>query len=300
MVRPAALNPQIGIPATRGPLDRLGTMRSLTALIVAAALCGPAAAAAPAPVEIAANGVKLKGFIYRPEGNGPFPAIVGLHNCEGLAGSGTPLSARYSDWGERLMARGFVVLFPDSFGSRGMGAQCSAGQRSMRSGRERVGDADAARHWLQEQKYVAPDRVSLIGWANGAVAALWTVRPRVANKKDAKPDFRSAVAFSPGCRRLRDTAWSARLPTLVLIGAKDDWTPASACEQMVAGARGRSARASIVVYPGAHHDFDHPDLPLQRRSNVAFAAGGTGRVHVGTNATARADALKRVAEWIAR
>ena len=192
-----------------------------------------------------------------------------------------------------------MVLFPDSFGSRGIGAQCSAGQRSMRSGRERVGDADAARRWLQEQKYVAADRVSLIGWANGAVAALWAVRPRAA-KKDAKPDFRSAVAFFPGCRRLRDTAWSARLPTLILIGAKDDWTPADACEQMVAGARGRSARTNIVVYPGAHHDFDHPDLPLQQRSNVAFATGSTGRVHVGTDAAARADALKRVPEWIAR
>ena len=274
-------------------------MRPLTALIVAAALCGPAAAAAPEPVEIAAEGVKLKGFVYRPAGHGPFPAIVALHNCEGLGARGVALSARYSDWGERLLASGFVVLFPDSFGSRGIGAQCSAGQRSIRSGRERVGDADVARRWLQEQKYVAPERVSLIGWANGAVAALWTVRPR-ATKKDAKPDFRSAVAFFPGCRRLRESAWSARLPTLILIGAKDDWTPASECEQMVRDARGRSARASIVVYPGAYHDFDHPDLPLQQRSNVAFASGSTGRVHVGTDARARAYALKRVAEWIAR
>jgi dienelactone hydrolase len=118
----------------------------------------------------------------------------------------------------------------------------------MRSGRERAVDADAARRWLQQQSYVAPDRVSLIGWGNGAVAALWTVRPRTA-KKGETPDFRSAVAFYPGCRRLRDTAWSTRLPTLILIGAKDDWSPASACEQMVAGARGRTAQASLTVYP---------------------------------------------------
>ena len=122
-----------------------------------------------------------------------------------------------------------------------------------------------------------------------AVAALWTVRPRTA-RKDGKPDFRSAVAFFPGCRRLRDTAWSARLPTLILIGDKDDWTPASACEQMVAGARGRTARASIMVYPGAYHDFDHPDLPLQQRPTWRSRPGRIGRVHVGTDAAARADA----------
>jgi dienelactone hydrolase len=278
-------------------------MRHLISLILAAGLALPVAAWAgvpePEPVEITVEGVKLKALIYRPEGKGPFPAVVALHNCDGLAGRNVPIAPRYRDWGERLVAAGFVALFPDSFGSRSLGPQCNTGQRSMRSGRERVVDADAARRWLQQQPYVAGDRISLIGWANGAVAALWTVRPRVAKKGDT-PDFRAAIAFYPGCRRLRDTAWSARLPTLILIGAMDDWSPASACEQMVAGARGRTARAAITVYPGAHHDFDHPDLPLQQRNGIAFATGGTGPVHVGTDPAARADALKRVAEWLAR
>ena len=277
-------------------------MRYLTILIFAvivgaAALCaGSAAQAAPDSVDIEG---KLKGLIYRPQGSGPFPAIVALHSCDSLSDPKGMIAHRYADWGERLAAAGYVVLFPDSFAARGLGTQCAAGQRSMRSGRERVADVEAARRWLQAQAYVAADRVSLIGWANGAVAVLWTIRPSAA-RRDGKPDFRSAVALFPGCRRLRDSAWSARLPTLILIGAKDDWTPASACEQMVAGARGRTARISITVYPDAYHDFDHPDLPLQQRSNVAFATGPAGRVHVGTDAEARADALKRVPEWIAR
>jgi dienelactone hydrolase len=253
----------------------------------------------PEPVEIAQSSLKLKGFLYRPEGNGPFPAVVALHKCDGLTDGHMPLAVRYRDWGEKLVAAGYVVLFPDSFGARNLGPQCNSGQRSLRSGRDRVVDADAARHWLQQQSYVAPDRISLIGWGNGGVAVLWTARPRAA-KKDDKPEFRSAVAFYPGCRRLRDTAWSARMPTLILIGAKDDWSPASACEQMVAGARGRTAQASIMVYPGAYQDFDHPNLPLQQRSNVAFATGLSGRVHVGTDRAAREDALKRVTEWLAR
>ena len=272
-------------------------MRQLTALIFAAIMGTAPAGAAPDAVDI--DGAKLKGLIYRPAGNGPFPAVVAMHGCEGLPEPGSVISRRYADWGERLMGAGYVVLFPDSFAARGLGAQCSAGQRSLRSGRERVVDIEAARRFLQAQAYVAADRVSLIGWANGGVATLWTVRPGAA-RRDGKPDFRSAVAFYPGCRRLRDTAWAARLPTLILIGDKDDWTPASPCEQMVAGARGRTARATIHIYPGAYHDFDHPDLPLQQRLNVALATGPIGRVHVGTDEAARADAAKRVAEWIAR
>jgi dienelactone hydrolase len=88
------------------------------------------------------------------------------------------------------------------------------------------------------------------------------------------------------------------VPTLVLIGKADDWTPAEPCETMVAGARGRSAKAEIVTYPGAHHAFDHPNLPLRERSGLAYATGG--RAHVGTDPNARADAIRRVSEWLAR
>ena len=277
-------------------------MGRIAAFILAAIVAGTGAAAAaapaPEPVEIPHGEQKLKAFLYRPEGNGPFPAVVALHGCDGLAGRRSPLGRRHRDWGERLVAAGFVVLFPDSFGSRKLGPQCNVGERSLRSGRERVGDVETARRWLQEQAYVAPERISLLGWANGAVAALWTVRPRTL--KDGKPDFRSAVALYPGCRRLRDTAWSARLPTLILAGAKDDWTPANLCEQMVADARGRSAQATIVVYPGAHHNFDHPNLPLQQRTGIQFGTGASGRAHVGTDTAARNDAFRRVPEWLAR
>ena len=273
-------------------------MWRIAALILAVLAGTGSAVAAPDVVEIPFGELKLKAFLYRPEGNGPFPAVVALHGCDGLTGMRSPLGKRYRDWGEKLAAAGFVVVFPDSFGSRKLGPQCSAADRKLRSGRERVGDVEAARLWLQAQSYVAQDRISLLGWANGAVAALWTVRPH-AGAKDGKPDFRSSVALYPGCRRLRDTAWSTRAPTLILVGAKDDWTPATACEQMVSGARGRSAQAAIVVYPGAYHNFDYPNLVLQVRTGVASAAGNS-RVHVGTDAAARADAFKRVPEWLAR
>ena len=152
-----------------------------------------------------------------------------------------------------------MVLLPDSHGSRGAGSQCALRSRSIRNDRERVADADAARAWLQSQSWVAPDRVSLLGWSSGAIAALWTVRARPQPQAKDGPDFRSAVALYPGCRRLSNAAWSARVPTLILIGRADDQASAAICQQMVAGARGRSARVEIHVYPGAHHDFDHPE-----------------------------------------
>ena len=222
-------------------------MRHLTGPILAAiismAIFGPAKAAPPGPepVEIATEKTKLKGFLYRPKGPGPFrpwsrcmtatasrggaPTSRGAI-ATGASGSRPPASSCCS---RTVLARA------------AWGRNATPASAAMRSGRDRVVDADAARHWLQEQSYVAADRVSLVGWANGGVAALWAVRPRT-GMKDDKPDFRSAVAFYPGCRRLRDTAWSARMPTLILIGAKDDWSPASSL-RADGGGRTRAFRA---------------------------------------------------------
>ncbi|HXW25636.1 MAG TPA: dienelactone hydrolase family protein [Xanthobacteraceae bacterium] len=272
----------------------------LTAVILAFLATTGAALAAPQLVEMSEGSTKLTGYLYRPDGDGPFPAVVALHGCGGLSGRSGPVSVRYRDWGERLAAAGFAVLFPDSFGSRELASQCTVQARSVRTARERVADAVAARHWLQRQSWVVADRISLLGWQNGAVAALWTIRRRGRDGEEGAPDFRSAVALYPGCRRLVQTEWSARVPTLVLVGAADDWAPATACEQMVAGARGRSAQTKIVVYPGAYADFDHPDRPMRQLTNLAFSADGSGRAHSGTNPAARADAIKRVPEWLAR
>jgi dienelactone hydrolase len=283
-------------------------MRAPFALLTAAAVAtqimviwaGPALAAGnPEAVDIPQKeSGRLKALLFRPDGQGPFPAVVGLHNCTGLRNSAGVVGARYRDWGERLAKSGFVVLLPDSNGSRGIGSQCNVRARSLRTDRERVADADAARTWLQAQTWVAADRVSLLGWSSGAIAALWAVRARPQlTAKEASPDFRSAVALYPGCRRLSNAAWSARVPTLILIGRADDQASAATCQQMVAGARGRSARVEIRVYPGAHHDFDHPTRPLQTRTGLAFSVDGTGHVHSGTNPAARADALKRVPAW---
>jgi dienelactone hydrolase len=275
-------------------------IRTLILAIVAVGLIGIAlAAAAPDAVDIPDGNLTLHGMIYRPEGAGPFPAIVAMHDCGGLEPRPLAEAQVYTEWARLLVADGFVVLFPDSFGSRGIGSQCREQNRKVHASRERVADANAARRWLQGQSYVRPEHISLLGWSNGAVAALWTVRPNLAPRNDGS-DFRSAVAFYPGCRRLRETAWSARVPTLILIGSADDWTPASTCQQMVAGARDRSARVQIVVYPGAHHEFDWANAPVRLRTGLVNTADPSGKAHGGTNPAARNDALKRVPQWLAR
>ena len=250
-------------------------------------------------IEFGVGEYRLNAELYRPVGAGPFPTIVAMHGCNGLLDASGKTRPQYVDWGEKLSAQGMAVLFPDSYGSRGLGSQCRVRSRTVQPFRERVGDANAARTWLHAQEWVQKDRISLLGWSNGAAAALWTVRPRVA-PKDGLPDFRAAAVLYPGCRRLGESSWSTRIPTLILIGAADNWTPARDCEQMVAGARGRSARAAIIKYRDAYHQFDRENLPLLELRGLAFTADGSGRAYIGSNPDARADAFKRVPQWLTR
>jgi dienelactone hydrolase len=270
-------------------------------LMMLAATCAAGAASLPAPhqVDIPSGSVTLHAQLFKPDGEGPFPTVIALHGCDGLGGHSEPVLSRYRDWAEQLLKTGHAVLLPDSYGSREVGPQCQIRERERRvqARRERVADITASRLWLAQQSWVARDRISLVGWANGGSALLWAVRPQSLSKS-GEADFRSAIAFYPDCRASSGLGWSTRVPTLVLIGAKDDVTPPAACRQMVDGAHGRSALARIIVYPEAFHDFDRANLPPH--AIPASDAAAPERGHIGTDAEARADSQQRVADWLAR
>jgi dienelactone hydrolase len=277
---------------------RLPSATALLALFAVTFTVDAAPLPAPRQVDIPAGNRVLHAQLYRPDGDGPFPSVIALHGCGGLAGRSEPVLLRYRDWAEQLLKAGNAVLLPDSYGSRELGPQCRVRDRWVLARRERVADIMASRQWLVDQPWAARGRISLLGWANGASAVLWAVRPQLSSRK-AEPDFRSAIAFYPDCRVSSGLGWSARVPTLVLIGANDDISSPPACRQMIEGARGRSALVHIVVYPGAYHDFDRANFPLRAMAGTSDVAAPE-HGHLGTDAEARADSQRRVAEWLAR
>jgi len=264
----------------------------------------PVAAAdqAPESASIPAGGenepAKLDAVLFKPQGQGPFPAIVAMHGCSGLWSSknGSALSPRHADWGQRLSALGYVVIFPDSYGSRHLGPQCKNGERKVEPYRERVEDANAARRYLQTLPYVKPDAIGLLGWSNGGSTVLYTVRPKD-SPNAGSPDFRAAVAFYPGCTAIADKGdWATRLPLLIVMGDADDWTPAKPCKALAAA---NPDRVKLILYPGAYHDFDNAAQKLHELHGLAFTAKDGGIAHAGLNPAARAAALKDVPEFLA-
>jgi dienelactone hydrolase len=199
----------------------------------------------------------LQGYLRRPSGTAPSPAVILLHSCNG---NWRRIDER---WGKRIAAWGYATLSVDSFGPRG-----------IKSCRESASDdftADAYRalHFLAQQPSIDPARIAAVGFAWGGLSVLVAVERGIIEQ--GSPDkFRAAVAFYPPCARLKG---DMTVPTLILIGERDDFNSAEECRNLVAGRdswgisrqKDRDIPIKLVVYPGAYHAFDapNPKTPLE-------------------------------------
>jgi dienelactone hydrolase len=230
---------------------------------------------------------ELRGLVMRPNGLGPFPAIVALHGCGGLFKEGA-LVAREAAWAKLLASHGYVVLFPDSFGPRGVTTDCEG---NVRAWAERSYDAYGALRYLQAQSFIIGERIGVMGWSHGGGTVIFAIAPNsIARPADLpKGDFRAAVAFYPAwCSRLSPD-WKPDIPFLLEIGAEDDSIQPAPCIERAESAKAGGAPMQIKVYDDAVHDFDWPGDTLHTIISPSGKAA-----HYGVNEDARADALVRV------
>lgn len=243
--------------------------------------------------------VRLSALQFRPQGRGPFPAIVLLHGCSGMYTPSGYVTNSYRHWAELLSEDGYVALLVDSFNPRGYRTICELQQRPILESRERVEDAYAAARWLNQQPYVAAGRIGLLGWSNGGTGTVYSMRPA----SRIEPGFRAAVAFYPGCRTLSraKTPYRTYSPLMILSGEADDWTPAEPCRQLAAIAQKEGAPVEIITYSGAHHAFDRIGLPVRYRPNVRnLSKSDRLGATVGEHPQAREDAIRRTKAFFAR
>jgi dienelactone hydrolase len=257
-------------------------VRTLLLLLLLTAPALAATVEIPGP-----DGIVLKADLILPPHPTDVPAIVALHGCGGA------LRDRDEQWTRALTAAGHILLFPDSFGSRGLASQCRVTDREATSGGLRRADALEAARWLATRPGTPPGGVVLLGWSDGGSTLLAA--------GEASPELppgllRGLVAFYPGCRGASvKPGWRPAAPLLILIGESDDWTPAAPCHAL---AKEVGAALTLVAYPGAYHDFDAP-RPVRILQNIPHSQNADETVHAGENADARADALARVPAVIA-
>jgi dienelactone hydrolase len=194
----------------------------------------------------------VEGYLSKPEGAGPFAAIVYLHGCAGLSENVRKNIARL------MTGWGYVSLAVDSFATRGITDQCTQLDPT------RLGDALGALSYLSGLSFVDARRIAVVGSSQGATVAL-KLASTYEDIFDVPRDPRSiaAVAYYPMCGAMTEDLIR---PALILIGELDDWTPAKDCKLWTKWQVDRGAPAKLVVYPGAYHAFDVSALADGRES----------------------------------
>jgi dienelactone hydrolase len=194
-------------------------------------------------------GDRLRGHLAKPEGDGPFPAIVALHGCSGLPEAVVQAAS------ERAVSRGYVILLVDSFTTRSIDHTCTPDKYAAADIFTRMLDAYGALLFLARQPFVDAHHVAVAGASQGGMVTLSVTEARSIGLfvNPSNLGFRAAIALYPGCGVV-----GARpsIPTLILVGELDDWTPASDCERALERWGNAGAPIQLVTYRGAHHGFD--------------------------------------------
>ena len=214
----------------------------------------------------------LMGYLARPDKPERHPAVIELHGCGGFGAMDVVVA-------DVLKSFGYVALALDSLGDANVCEQNSGDGEFAEAF-----DAYAALDWLAEQSYVDFNRVALLGFSMGGGAALTAVEPGLIEDKKSR-HFRAAIAYYPWCK---DRAGLTTVPTLILVGDRDDWTHASWCQEMMARRDGQGSPVELTVYPGATHAFNF--FPGAPRVYLGH--------HVEYDPKATADAWKRVRAFL--
>jgi dienelactone hydrolase len=197
----------------------------------------------------------LRGFLRHPESPGRSPAVVLLPSC------GKYTKQLDDHWGARISSWGYVTLTIDGLDTRGI---TNCGTLTNTDPSDLAYDAYRALDFLVQKNFVDPKRTAVIGFALGAWQTLAAVE-RGPVQSASKHKFRAAAAFYPLCGGLKGTM---TVPTLILIGERDDWGTADACRKMVVGEddvgisrqKQTGAKVQLIVYPDAYFGFDIPSL----------------------------------------
>ena len=242
------------------------------------------------------QGITLIGWSFKPAGTGPYRAVVMLHGCAGAYSYSDPtkgVANLYREWGDRLVAAGYVALLVDSFTPRGAAQnECGLGTASVSVVNARPVDAYAALQFLASKPFVSANRVGLLGWSHGGSSGMATMD---VTRATASYRFKAAVVFYPGCGLynafggISRSTWKPYAPFVILHGSADTVVSPAICQTRVTRAQALGATAtSLTLFPDAHHNFD----------SARAIGGGFLQADIDAKRTADAQAMQVFATYL--
>jgi dienelactone hydrolase len=207
----------------------------------------------PKPELIQGLGSNISNKVVKPEGNGPFPAVLLVHTAGGLAND------HIKDYARALLGKGYVVLIQDSLGPRGIPFV----SRTTPRAHPQVGVRDAYQglEYLAQQSYVDKNRIYQMGTSWGGFVASSLASKGISEVNDAKVRFRASAGLYSSCGLgstdpYRFIFSDFDRPILLLLAGDDKELKPGNCFQELQALKDKGLPLDFHVYEGIGHAWD--------------------------------------------
>jgi carboxymethylenebutenolidase len=233
-------------------------MKPLLVTFLMSVFAAAAFAADGQPVSYQSGSETVSGILYTPEGKGPFPALVVIHEYWGLNDWVKEQASKLADQGYVVLAidlyRGKVATTPDE------AHQIMRGVPDDRATRDLL----AASAYLRSLKSVDPARVGDIGWCMGGGYAL--------NLAIADPKLKAAVINYGHLATDDATLKQINAAILGIFGGQDKGITPADVNKFESQMKALGKTVNIHSFPDAGHAFENSNNKQAYRADDAAQA----------------------------
>src|SRR5271169_4671792 len=210
------------------------------------------------PVSYKSGDETVNAVLYTPQGKGPFPALVVIHEWWGL-----------NDWvkeqASKLADQGYVALAIDLYRGK-VATTPDEAHEIMRGVPQDRADRDllAASSFLRSQKNVDPKRVGSIGWCMGGGYSL--------DLAINDPKLRAAVINYGHLASDDATLKKINAAILGIFGGQDKGIPPADVNKFESQMKALGKTVDIHIFPDAGHAFQNPNNKTGYRADDAAQA----------------------------
>lgn len=196
----------------------------------------------------------IDGYLAKPQGAGPFRAVVILHGNAGLPEDIQNTAAQVAQ-------AGFVGLAVSCTSRESDPSQISRDfLRSNSFGERYMADTQAGIDYLKTQPFVTPDGVGMIGFCGGGIVTL--IFSTISEDVEAVVAFYAAPFVAPENNLPSDPrphlisfVEKFRVPIQGHYGTQDDYISLEEVEQFQQEIERHHAPVELFIYKGAAHGF---------------------------------------------
>lgn len=196
-------------------------------------------------IEFQADGRTAGGYLVEPEGKGPFPALIVVHEWWGL-------NDHVKDIADRFAAQGYVALAPDLYDGTVTRDSTKAGELMQGLDQKRaLQTLNGAVNFLKSRPTLNPDKIGATGFCMGGTFALLLAQ---------NPDVKASAPFY-GDVPADEVIKTLTAPVLFIGAENDPWINMEKMERLRAGLRKFGKEGEVKIYNGVGHAFFNDTRP---------------------------------------